>query len=83
MIRVSLRHQTAVNFCCQRLYEQVTKTTFAAVDHLGNTSMTTQTIHSNLNVGQTGLVASEMKQNHDEMRKRSEHVSGRSGKRAE
>ncbi len=31
--------------------------------------MMTQTIHSNLNVGQTGPVASEMKQNHDEMRR--------------
>lgn len=55
MIRVSLQHQTAVTVAaCVRMCDQ---NTFAAVDHLENTQMMIQTIHSNLNVGQTGLVA--------------------------
>lgn len=79
MIRVSLQHQTAVFVAACVFYERVTKTTFAAVDYFGNTSMTTQTIHSNLNGEQTGQGA-RMKPNQwwDEKRDHSTLVDGAS-----
>lgn len=57
MIRVSAQHQTAVVLAACVCMRERPKTTFGVVDHLGNTFMTTQPMHSNLNVGQTGLVA--------------------------
>lgn len=47
----------------------MTKTTFAAEDHLENTSTTTQTIHSNSVWDKPDEAPGEMKENHDEIRR--------------